>query len=123
MVTVAKKIETKAGTPVMKCEISRTPRGGAFMFKKMLLVAVSSLVVSLSAFAVDTSKVEKSIEMKDGSTVYIFKDGKMGMEDKVGRATRMKPGQIMEAKDGQKLIMIGDEVMRVDSLMHKDNRH
>ena len=93
------------------------------MFKKMLLVAVSSLVVSLSAFAVDTSKVEKSIEMKDGSTVYIFKDGKMGMEDKVGRATRMKPGQIMEAKDGQKLIMIGDEVMRVDSLMHKDNRH
>lgn len=123
MVTVTKKIEIESGIPARKCGISRTLRGGAFMFKKTLLVAVSSLVVILSAFAVDTSKVEKSFEMKDGSTVYIFKDGKMGMEDKVGRAARMKPGQIMEAKDGQKLIMIGDEVMRVDSLMHKDERH
>lgn len=123
MVTDAKKIEIEAGIPIRKYGISQTSRGGAFMFKKMLLVAVSSLVVALSAFAVDTSKVEKSFEMKDGSTVYIFKDGKMGMEDKVGRAARMKPGQIMEAKDGQKLIMIGDEVMRVDSLMHKDERH
>ena len=33
---------------------------------------------------------------------YIFKDGKMGMEDKLGRAVRMKQGQVMEAKDGQK---------------------
>ncbi|MBK8318440.1 MAG: CopK family periplasmic copper-binding protein [Betaproteobacteria bacterium] len=33
----------------------------------------------------------RSIELKDGSTVYIFKDGKMGMEDKYGHATlRMK---------------------------------
>lgn len=85
------------------------------MFNKILIVAASS-VVALSAFAVDTGNVQKSIPLKDGSTVYIFKDGKMGMEDKVGRATRMKPGQIMETKDGQKLIMVGDEVMRVESL-------
>lgn len=85
------------------------------MFKKILIVAASS-VVALSAFAVDTGNVQKAIPLKDGSTVYIFKDGKMGMEDKVGRATRMKPGQVMETKDGQKLIMIGDEVMRVESL-------
>jgi len=85
------------------------------MFKKILTIAASS-VVALSAFAVDTGNVEKSIPLKDGSTVYIFKDGKMGMEDKVGRATRMKPGKIMETKDGQKLIMVGDEVMRVESL-------
>jgi len=85
------------------------------MFNKILIVAASS-VVALSAFAVDTGNVQKAIPLKDGSTVYIFKDGKMGMEDKVGRATRMKPGQIMETKDGQKLIMVGDEVMRVESL-------
>lgn len=85
------------------------------MFSKILIVAASS-VVAVSAFAVDTGNVQKSIPLKDGSTVYIFKDGKMGMEDKVGRSTRMKPGQVMEAKDGQKLIMIGDEVMRVESL-------
>ena len=46
------------------------------MFKKMLaIVALSSLGVT--AYAVDASQVEKSIELKDGSTVYIFKDGKM----------------------------------------------
>lgn len=89
------------------------------MFKKILIIAASSMV-ALSAFAVDQGNVQKSIELKDGSTVYIFKDGKMGMEDKLGRAIRMKPGKVMEAKDGQKLIMIGDEVMRVESLQHKD---
>ena len=70
----------------------------------------------------DAAQVEKSIELKDGSTVYIFKDGKMGMEDKLGRAVRMKKDTVMEAKDGQKIIMHGDEVMRLDSLLHKDHR-
>lgn len=40
------------------------------MLKKMLaIVALSSLGVS--AYAVDASQVQKSIELKDGSTVYI----------------------------------------------------
>ncbi|MDP3616364.1 MAG: periplasmic Cu(I)/Cu(II)-binding protein CopK [Rhodoferax sp.] len=85
------------------------------MFKKMLVVVVSSMV-ALSAFAVDASKVEKSVELKDGSTVYLFKDGKMAMEDKLGRVVRMKEGHVMETKDGQRVIMIGDEVARLDSI-------
>jgi len=85
------------------------------MFKKMLVVVASS-VVALSAFAVDASKVEKSVELKDGSTVYLFKDGKMAMEDKLGRVVRMKEGHVMETKDGQRVIMIGDEVARLDSI-------
>lgn len=89
------------------------------MFKKILIVVACSMM-ALPAFAVDKSNVEKSIELKNGSTVYIFKGGKMGMEDKLGRATRMKPGEVMEAKDGQKLIMVGDEVMRVEALRPKD---
>ncbi|WP_246128901.1 CopK family periplasmic copper-binding protein [Zoogloea oleivorans] len=48
---------------------------------------------------------------------YIFKDGKMAMEDKYGRATRMKKETVMETKDGRKIIMHGDEVMRLDSLL------
>ncbi|WP_426148893.1 CopK family periplasmic copper-binding protein [Polaromonas sp. DSR2-3-2] len=31
----------------------------------------------LSAFAVDQAGIEKSVELKDGSTVHLFKDGKM----------------------------------------------
>ena len=78
----------------------------------MIAVALSALAGS--AFAVDEGNVQRSIPLKDGSTVYIFKDGKMGMEDKNGRSVRMKEGHVMETKDGQKIIMIGNEVARLD---------
>lgn len=87
------------------------------MFKKMLVFAASSMF-ALSALAADMSQVEKSIELKDGSTVYLFKDGKMGMENKYGKAIAMKEGHVMETKDGQRVIMIGDEVMRVETILH-----
>lgn len=59
----------------------------------------------------------KTIPLEDGSTVFVFKDGKMGMEDKNGRSKRMKAGHVMKAKDGSQLVMVGDEVMRVESLL------
>ena len=93
------------------------------MMKKMLIVALMS-AVSVTAFASDAAReaAKQVIELKDGSTVYIFKDGKMGMEDKLGRAVRMKQGQVMEAKDGQKIMMHGDEVMRLDNILHQNHR-
>ncbi len=88
----------------------------------MMKSAVAALVLtvaSASAFASDAAraKAEKVIEMKDGSTLYIFKGGKMAMEDKVGRVMRMKKGVAMETKDGQKIIMYGDEVGRLQQLL------
>ena len=91
------------------------------MLKKMLMVAALSMA-GVSAYAVDAAQVEKSIELKDGSTVYIFKDGKMAMEDKVGRVVRMKKDTVMETKDGQKIMMHGDEVMRLDRLLHQSRQ-
>ncbi|MFA6312287.1 MAG: periplasmic Cu(I)/Cu(II)-binding protein CopK [Sterolibacterium sp.] len=87
------------------------------MLKKLLMVVAMSAVTA-SAFAVDMSQVAKSIELKDGTTVYIFKDGKMGMEDKYGRSTYMESGHVMETKDGKKIIMNGNEVWRVEELLH-----
>ena len=55
------------------------------MLKKALMI-VALGVATTSAFAVDVETVEKAIPLKDGSTVYVFKDGKMGMEDKMGKA-------------------------------------
>ena len=81
----------------------------------LAIVALSSL--GFSAYAVDASQVEKFIELKDGSTVYIFKDGKMAMEDKLGRTVRMKKDTVMETKDGQKILMHGDEVMRLENIL------
>jgi len=88
---------------------------------KKILVGTAGAMIALSAFAVDMSKVDKSIELKDGSTVYIFKDGKMGMENKLGKTVRMKPGHVMETKDGQRIIMVGDEVARLESLMRSQS--
>ena len=93
------------------------------MLNKILVTAVSTMAfVAMSAFAVDLSQVEKSVPLKDGSTIYVLKGGKMGMEDKYGRAARMEPGVVMETKDGQRVAMIGDEVAYVSSLINKDNR-
>ena len=80
-------------------------------------VAIAGTLFALSAFAVDTSNVKQTIPLQDGSTVYVFKDGKMGMENKLGQSVRMKPGHVMVTKDGKKLVMVGDEVMRVDQVL------
>ena len=86
---------------------------------KNVLITVALSALAASAFAVDEANVARSVPLKDGSIVYVFKDGKMGMEDKLGRTVRMKEGHVMETKDGQKIIMIGDEVARLDWIIRK----
>lgn len=90
------------------------------MLRNAMVVLVMFAATSF-AFAGDAARAaaQKMIQMKDGSTLYIFKDGKMAMEDKFGRAVRMKKDTVMETKDGQKLIMHGDEVMRLDQLLNE----
>jgi len=83
----------------------------------MLMIA-ALCTMGASAYAVDAAQVEKRLDLKDGSTVYIFKDGKMAMEDKLGRTVRMKKDTVMETKDGQKIMMHGDEVMRLDNILN-----
>lgn len=77
------------------------------------IIALSLVVPALSAFALDMSGVEKSVQLKDGSTVHQFKDGKMAMEDKYGRAVRMKVGENMTTTDGKSIAMNSDEVARL----------
>lgn len=91
------------------------------MFYKMLL-AIAGSSIALSALALDTSTVQKMIELKDGSTVHVFKDGKMGMEDKLGRAVRMEDGQVMETRDSQRITMVGDEVARLEAILRANYR-
>lgn len=86
------------------------------MFKKLLVAAASSMF-ALSAFALDATQVEKTIQLKDGSTVHIFAGGKMAMEDKFGRASHMAPGHAMETRDGKTIVMNGNEVARLDQLL------
>ena len=39
------------------------------------IVSIALLVPALSAFAIDQGDVNKSVRLKDGSTVHQFKDG------------------------------------------------
>lgn len=86
---------------------------------KLALIAVLSAAGATTAFAHDAARAEakQMIELKDGSTLYIFKDGKMAMEDRWGRATRMEVGTVMETKDGQRIKMESDEVARLQTLI------
>ena len=77
------------------------------------VVGLSLVLSGVSAFAVDQVAVEKSVQLKDGSTVHVFKDGKMAMEDKLGRPFRMKAGEMMQTADGQSIAMKGNEVARL----------
>ncbi len=83
------------------------------MFKKSMIL-VAALAAAGAAMAVDMQFVAKALPLKDGSTVYVFKDGKMAMEDKLGRTVGMKAGHVMETTDGQRIIMIGNEIARLD---------
>jgi hypothetical protein len=88
---------------------------------KLALIAVLSTAGATTAFAHDVARAEakQMIELKDGSTLYIFKDGKMAMEDRYGRATRMAIGTVMETKDGRQIKMESDEVARLDTLINE----
>lgn len=90
------------------------------MLKKLLMVALVS-AVSLGAQASDAARdaARQVVELKDGTALYVFEDGKMGMEDRYGRAMRMNQKTVMETRDGRKISMHGDEVMRVDSLLQQ----
>ena len=89
------------------------------MFKKsMILVAV--LAATGAAMAVDMQKVAQALSLKDGSTVYVFKDGKMAMEDKLGHTVGMKAGVVMETKDGQRIMMVGNELARLETIKAED---
>lgn len=68
------------------------------------------------------ANAQRMIPLKDGGTLYVFKDGKMAQESKYGRAQRMTIGQTLEAADGQKVMVTSDEVGRLSLLLRKDHR-
>ena len=88
------------------------------MFTKILVAAASSMI-AVSAFAADANQVAQSLQLKDGSTVQVFADGKMAMQDQFGRAVYMEPGHAMQTGDGKQITMNGNEVARLDQLLAK----
>ena len=91
------------------------------MLKKMLVVvAISAVSVFAVASEIDArNEATRTIDLQDGSIVYVFKSGKMAVENKMGAAVKTKAGTILKAKDGSDVTMVGDEVARLDVLLKK----
>ena len=87
------------------------------------ILALSLALPALSALALDNQDIVKSTQLKDGSTVHQFQDGKMAMEGKFGRAVRMQNGATMETASGQSITMNGDEVARLSFFINKHDRN
>lgn len=91
------------------------------LLKQFLMVAAFSTAAA-SAFAISPDAPKKSIPLKDGTTLHIFKGGKMAMEDKNGNTVPMKKDVVMETKDGTKIMMHGNELARLSNYFQEKHR-
>ena len=92
------------------------------MLKRTLLV-VTLGALTTTAFA-DESDARRAarqvIALRDGSTAYIFDNGKMAVENKVGEAIVVKPGTMLETSNGDTVAIVGDEIARLSELLRRN---
>jgi len=89
------------------------------MMKKTLVIVALS---AISAFAVadeyDARHAAKQVvDLQDGSTLFVFENGKMAEQSKYGQAVRVAPGTVVKANDGRSITIVGDESGRLDTLL------
>ena len=70
----------------------------------------AAMLIAASTFAF--GQTVQTIELKDGGEVSVQKDGTMIHLDAAGNRVRMKNGQMMEAKDGSKLMMRNNAIWK-----------
>ena len=91
------------------------------MLKKMLIIVALS-GMSLLAVAEERdarNEAKQTVDLNDGSILYVFKDGKMALESKFGRAVVTQPGTVLTTTDGKNITMVGDEVERLRLLLEQ----
>ncbi|EPD41532.1 MULTISPECIES: CopK family periplasmic copper-binding protein [Delftia] len=86
---------------------------------RKLTILILSLAALAPAFAMDAAQSEAQvvIALKNGETLYVFKDGLMAKEDKYGRAVHLKKGETVQTPDGKTIITKGNEIARLYSLL------
>ena len=84
--------------------------------KSLLTIAIVASLASFSVAAAEPSVREKLIvqgnvvDLKDGGSIVIDKDGKTYHADSAGKRVRMKDGVVMEGKDGRKYLHKNDVI-------------
>lgn len=91
------------------------------MNSNLIAIALAAAVVGAAAPAFARDDLQQAapqvVSLKDGSTLYIFKDGKMARENKFGEPLPFKKNEVLETADGRKLTPVGNEVARLDGLL------
>ncbi len=85
-----------------------------------LKLSIAALyLVATSAFAGHAAQEasEKTIPLKDGGSLYIFKDGTMAKEDRYGRAQSLRVSTVIETADGKSVTVTSNEVALLNSLL------
>jgi len=86
-----------------------------------IMVTAALLAAGTAALAQNLADVARTVPLQDGTSVHIFQDRKMAMEDKLGRTVSMSDGQAMVARDGQQIRMAGNETARLDAIRKIQN--
>lgn len=86
------------------------------------LIALGLIATALTAAAAGDSDIIQSVKLQDGTTMHHYKDGKMSMEDSLGKIVYMKEGASMTTIDGKTITMSGNEVARLYIQKKLENR-
>jgi len=97
------------------------------MKSKIAAVVAASVMgmIAMPSFAADAAaaSAQKRYTLKDGGTLYVFKDGKIAKEDQFGRAVYLQKGQSLETADGQKIEANSNEVARLGGLLREGHKN
>ncbi|MBD2222723.1 CopK family periplasmic copper-binding protein [Calothrix sp. FACHB-1219] len=86
---------------------------------KLNIVIAALALVTTSAFADHAAReaAKQIIPLKDGGNLYIFQDGKMGKESRVGTTVYLKEGEVLVTSDGRSIPVTSNETARMDFLL------
>jgi len=95
----------------------------ATLFTLVIAFAAAGVSVPIFASRPRPQATQQALALKDGSTLYVFKDGKMAKEDRYGRAAYLKQGEVLELADGRKVTAVGNEVARLSGLLNDGHQN
>ncbi|GAB3183573.1 CopK family periplasmic copper-binding protein [Hydrogenophaga aquatica] len=90
------------------------------------IVAFTTLALATSmTFASDAARdaAKEMVPLRDGGTLFVFKDGTMAKQDAYGNAKYIKKGDVLEAADGKKIPVTSNEVARMHALTVKGHQN
>lgn len=94
------------------------------MIRNITILTVSlTLLTSVFAMHAASSEAKQVIALQGGETLYVFEDGLMAKESKFGTPVYLNAGETVQAMDGQKIAVKGNEIARLSRLLEKDHRN